>query len=304
MFSFSAPVTKLPAGSNYTISFKIKSITAVGAWHRISLYSETTKGSCVLVDKIPHPTIGTLGVQEASFLLLKFTIVIPDVQCENCFLHIAQVVPESPMCTDPIGNCSVHYYSCAHVTINGKKPLNQISCGINSITKQPEPLFAGWPADTSRVGTYVTTGANNNAGTAAITANSLMKWVRNTSTSFLWLGDKTTMSFAMDTGSCDVGVGTVLNASVKANLYNLYASNQPTAPTPKPTGAPTAAPTSKVDAAMKALLSPIACLLWNTATSYDPAQVARFFPFLCSLSFSGRPWRYQRCHHSIRPREV
>jgi hypothetical protein len=102
-----------------------ESIAHTGAPFRIALSSDgrdtdtSVSSSCVLLDHIPHndksdPTNSV----ESTYTLYSMTIVIPDVQCNQCSLHLvnpmtdkigADGAPAGKGCTDPKGTCS---YKC------------------------------------------------------------------------------------------------------------------------------------------------------------------------------------------------
>ncbi|XP_064595205.1 uncharacterized protein LOC135461866 [Liolophura sinensis] len=132
-----------------------------GAPSRIALKSRSQNTTCVLLDHIPHndnqftskgsecnPDDYPIGRCRRS--MTAITVVIPDIQCDDCYLQLISVdtsslAPGDPPCSlsDPVesSNCSV-YYSCADVKIWATQPGRSSSLQCEDY---PNNLDGNWP---------------------------------------------------------------------------------------------------------------------------------------------------------------
>lgn len=106
-----------------------------GSQFRIALSrdGEDQFEECILVNNIPHNDasnpIYDEEKEEFTFTEYSLTVMIPDVNCDDCTLQLVNIVPGDDECTyDPKetenglnGRCSTNYHSCANVKISGGK---------------------------------------------------------------------------------------------------------------------------------------------------------------------------------------
>jgi hypothetical protein len=137
-----------------------ESIAHTGAPFRIALSSDgrdtdtSVSSSCVLLDHIPHndksdPTFS----DESTYTLYTLTILIPDVNCNQCSLHLvnpmtdkigAAGAPTGKGCTDPKGTCASVYHSCTiPLKITGRVPRAQYKCP----NRNPSDWPTKWKGD-------------------------------------------------------------------------------------------------------------------------------------------------------------
>lgn len=138
-----APVEVVPGPLTILLE---ESITHRGAPWRIALSreGEDVYDECVLVDHVPHndrsqPT-------NADMTPYYLTINIPDVDCQNCSLQMANMMTDKIndlSCTYP-GSCFSVYHSCANVRILGSVPRDDFVC-------TPDPT---WPYNALTPGEY------------------------------------------------------------------------------------------------------------------------------------------------------
>ena len=102
-----------------------ESIYHTGAPFRIALSGDGTDDEvCILLDHIPHnDDLSSLPnlFDASTYTPYSITINIPDVQCDQCSLHLvnpmtdkigADGAPDGVGCTDPNGSCFSVYHSC------------------------------------------------------------------------------------------------------------------------------------------------------------------------------------------------
>jgi hypothetical protein len=146
-----------------------ESIHHTGAPFRISLSQDGTDTGavCILVDHIPHndgfnPNIA----DESTYTPYYLTIIIPDVSCDRCSLHLANIMtdkigdsgaPKGEGCTDPDGTCFSVYHSCTvPLTITGSTPRAEWTCPNSNPTDWPVTWWGdgGVSVDAKELGVY------------------------------------------------------------------------------------------------------------------------------------------------------
>jgi len=136
-----------------------ESIAHAGAPWRFSLSADGNDlESCVLLDHVPHnPDSSPSYSDESTWTLYNITVVIPDVDCEKCSLHLSNPMTDKigdakyydgEGCCDPGADdcssttspaqCSSVYHSCTvPLRINGTTPRSEYVC---------PGLPSDWPA--------------------------------------------------------------------------------------------------------------------------------------------------------------
>ena len=127
-----------------------ESIAHAGAPWRFSLSGDGNDlEECILLDHVPHsPTSSPTFSNEGSWTLYNLTIVIPDVACEKCSLHLTNPMTDKigsaayangAGCCDPgdsgctstsnPAQCSSVYHSCTvPLKITGSTPRSSFVC--------------------------------------------------------------------------------------------------------------------------------------------------------------------------------
>ena len=119
-----------------------EAVSHEGSPFRIALsHDGTDDGSpaCILLDHIPHNNIQNPDIEdESTYTKYSMVIIIPDVACERCSLHLANprtadegalASPTGLGCTDPDGTCKTVYHSCTiPFKITGSIQRSEFQC--------------------------------------------------------------------------------------------------------------------------------------------------------------------------------
>jgi hypothetical protein len=128
--------------------------------------TDTDSPVCILLDHIPHHDgLNPNSEDESTYTLYSIVITIPNVACNRCSLHLANMKtsdegnlgsPSGRGCTDPSGTCQTVYHSCTlPFTITGTIPRSSFQCTNNNPSDWPKQ----WIGDN---------GAVVNAGTVGV----------------------------------------------------------------------------------------------------------------------------------------